>query len=737
MDSFDNYNFTSTTIQLQVMNCGKKLVIKNFTGIPTISESYKEKQLAQLESAVSSIYHDLPTNVAYEELYKSVENLCTFNHKETLYESLYTNVENYLKSRIDSFNLEEKNFLEILNNFWTAYCKQSKLINNIYLYLDRSIINDKHLRNSIWTMNLMLYKSNIILNSFVKNKVLNEIFELIDKERNGQKIDRVILKSIMEMLNELQIYEEIFSGKFLQISDTLYKEESEKLMDDFDVITYLNYVQRRMNEEQDRIKCYLHKSSEKPLADILKKRLLKDHLQTILTKGVDELVDNNKIEELSLLFVLLDQVNNGHLELSKVFNAYLIKTGKTIVQDPEKDKSMVEDLLNFKDKIDNIVTESFKTNIKFVDGVRNSFKFFINQRHNKPAELLAKFVDSQLRSKSTEEDIERILNKVMVIFRFIQGKDIFEAFYKKDLAKRLLVGKSASQDAENSMISKLKLECGSGFTAKLEGMFKDIRLSQDINTSFKQHFNNLQGSSEFTAEMNINVLTTGYWPSFPVFNVNLPEEMVNYQSIFQKFYITTYSGRKLQWQPNLGFCILKAYFPNGMKELQVSLFQTIILLLFNVTDEISYKDIKEATNLDATELKRTLQSLACGKSRVILKNPKGKDIGEEDMFVFNKDFSDKLFRVKINQVQLKETVEEQQATEEAVLHDRQYQIDAAIVRIMKQKKVLSHNLLINELYNVLDIPVKALDFKKRIELLIDREYIERDKENSNFYRYVA
>ena len=36
------------------------------------------------------------------------------------------------------------------------------------------------------------------------------------------------------------------------------------------------------------------------------------------------------------------------------------------------------------------------------------------------------------------------------------GKDVFEAFYKKDLAKRLLLGKSASFDAEKSMLLKLK-----------------------------------------------------------------------------------------------------------------------------------------------------------------------------------------------------------------------------------------------------------------------------------------
>lgn len=56
------------------------------------------------------------------------------------------------------------------------------------------------------------------------------------------------------------------------------------------------------------------------------------------------------------------------------------------------------------------------------------------------------------------------------------------------------------------------------------------------------------------------------------------------------------------------------------------------------------------------ELKRTLQSLACGKARVLMKEPKGKDITDEDKFKYNLEFTNKLFRVKINQIQMKETV---------------------------------------------------------------------------------
>ena len=51
-----------------------------------------------------------------------------------------------------------------------------------------------------------------------------------------------------------------------------------------------------------------------------------------------------------------------------------------------------------------------------------------------------------------------------------------------------------------------------------------------------------------------------------------------------------------------------------------------------------------------------MQSLACGKARVLLKSPKGREVEDGDVFSFNADFQNKLFRIKINQIQMKETV---------------------------------------------------------------------------------
>lgn len=109
-------------------------------------------------------------------------------------------------------------------------------------------------------------------------------------------------------------------------------------------------------------------------------------------------------------------------------------------------------------------------------------------------------------------------------------------------------------------------------------------------------------------------------------------------------------------------------------------------------------------------MSRTLQSLACGKYRVLVKSPKSKDVSETDEFKFNKDFTASLTRIKINSIQLKETQEENASTNERIFQDRQFQVDAAIVRIMKTRKQLSHTLLISELFDQLKFAIKVYIF---------------------------
>jgi cullin 3 len=74
---------------------------------------------------------------------------------------------------------------------------------------------------------------------------------------------------------------------------------------------------------------------------------------------------------------------------------------------------------------------------------------------------------------------------------------VFERYYKNHLAKRLLHNRSVSDDAERGMLAKLKVECGFQFTQKLEGMFHDMKLSDDHIGHYRTYLERLQSSVSF------------------------------------------------------------------------------------------------------------------------------------------------------------------------------------------------------------------------------------------------
>ncbi|XP_072675388.1 cullin-4B-like isoform X5 [Canis lupus baileyi] len=580
----------------------KKLVIRNFKDKPLILENYTEEAWQKLKEAVQAIQNNTSVQYSLEELYQSVKNLCSYNLSANLYKQLKQLCEQHIRAEIHQlreYSLDTGPFLKKMDKCWQDHARQMSMIRNIFLFLDRTYVFQISMLSSIWDMGLELFKSYIICDQNVQSRTIDGILLLIEKERNGEMIDRCLIQRLLSMLSDLQIYQVSFENKFLEETNRFYAAEGRKLVQKKEIPGCLYHIKNLLEEEVDRVRAYLSLNTQKLLIAIVEKQLLGEHLSAVLQKG----------------------------------------------------------------------------------------------------------------------------------------KDVFEAFYKKDLARRLLLGKSASVDAEKSMLSKLKQECGTAFTNKLQGMFKDMELSKDIMIQLKQYMQNqnIPGNIELT----VSILTTSFWPTYIPKEIQLPPEMERLQENFRNFYLSKHSGRKLQWQSTLGHCVLKAEFKKGKKELQVTLFQTLVLLMFNEGDHFSLEEIKMATGLEDRELRRTLQSLACGRARVLIKNPKGKDVEDGDRFFCNEEFNHKLFKIKINQIQEKETIEEHTITTQRVFQDRQYQIDAAIVRIMKIRKTLNHNVLLSELYNQLKFTLKPSDLKKRIESLIERDYMERDKENPNQYKYIA
>jgi hypothetical protein len=304
--------------------------------------------------------------------------------------------------------------------------------------------------------------------------------------------------------------------------------------------------------------------------------------------------------------------------------------GTELVCDAEGEAELVPSLLELKRKCDDLHVRAFERSETFGYALREAFESLVNARQNRPAELLAKYLDAQLRAGAKagagDEDLEAVLDRTMALFRYINGKDMFEAFYKKDLAKRLLVGKSASIDAEKLLISKLKAECGAGFTNKLEGMFKDCDASADLLLAFRAQPVPAQGAAPSEIELSAHVLTTGFWPAYPALELALPEEMVVLQERFAAFYLAKHSGRRLRWAHTLGHCHVRALFAARAHELQLSLLQTVVCLLFNEADTLELAQIAAETRIGAgagaqvaasapSSFRPRRPTLACGRPR--------------------------------------------------------------------------------------------------------------------------
>merc|ERR1712232_534002 len=99
------------------------------------------------------------------------------------------------------------------------------------------------------------------------------------------------------------------------------------------------------------------------------------------------------------------------------------------------------------------------------------------------------------------------------------------------------------------------------FTSKLEGMFNDVNVSKELT----QEFHQLDEYKQYSVDININILTTGTWPSFTPVDVNLPSIFTQGQELFEKFYENRFNGRKLTWQHSMGHTALTARFPSGEK----------------------------------------------------------------------------------------------------------------------------------------------------------------------------
>jgi len=719
--------------------------VKNLRTVPRIDpQHYFDSVWAKEDKALDAIFGNAKEQYSLEELYRGAENVCRQGKGAELYQRVKQKYETHLANTIrDGIRRDEANSsdVEVLSQFikaWSGWQKQLRIVRQIFYYLDQTYLLRSHENPGIIQTGLISFRSMVFEDSIIKPKVLSGVVTLIDSDRKRQpsEAESTLLLQSIDVLHQLGLYTTDFEPLFQTATDRYLRvwRDTESHKDNLG--EYANACTELLARELTRCDILsLDRSTRSQISDLFDIVLLDEELETLTTDdSIQDLFEDDKYEELERVYTLLQRRGHGE-RVGPSFSKYVETEGSLIVFDEKRESEMVIRLLELKRRLDRFQQHSFHSNEKIGNGLHKSFELFINKTKKtqsnwdtdnaKPGEMIAKHVDLLLKggvkavprlqtqkgdpSKPEEEhdfddgpadedaEINQHLSNALDLFRFVHGKAVFEAFYKKDLARRLLMGRSASFDAERNMLTRLKNECGASFTHNLESMFKDMTLAREDMISYSQLLDDRGIKS--IPDLSVNVLSASAWPTYPDVMVNIPTAISKVMSDFENHYKSKHSGRKLTWKHSLAHCQLRAKFPRGNKELVVSAFQAIVLLLFNdipADKHLTYMEIKDSSGLVDAELKRTLQSLACAKYQVLRKHPKGREVNETDTFTFATSFHDPKMRIKINQIQLKETKEENKETHQRVAADRHYETQAAIVRIMKSKKTIGHNDLIVE-----------------------------------------
>ncbi|KAF2089749.1 Cullin-domain-containing protein [Saccharata proteae CBS 121410] len=743
---------------------------------------------AYLQAGVDKIMMELREGIdmkTYMGLYTAIHNFCTAQKAvgsggfsvagnsnrggaHLLGEELYNHLIAYLKNHLDgvrqqSLEHSDEALLTFYIKEWKRYTTAGQYNQHLFRYLNRHWVKremDEGKKNiyDIYTLHLVRWKEDMFKHT--QENVMNSVLRLTEKARNGETIDgdqiKMVVMSFVSLgLDEsdttkenLDVYREYFEKPFLKATEEFHREESRRFLAENSVVEYMKKAEARLEEERSKVPLYYHDEMMVPLMRTCEKVLISEH-SSALREEFQILLDQDRIEDLARMYKLLARIQGGLDPLRTRFENHVRKAGLAAVEKIAADneslepKVYVEALLEVHTQYQDLVNKAFNGESEFVRSLDNACREFVNRNKvcksgsTRSPELLAKYTDTLLKksgAKMTEEDdMDKQLSQIMTIFKYIEDKDVFQKFYSRMLAKRLVYTTSASDDAETLMIAKLKDACGFEYTNKLQRMLQDIQISKDLNTSFKDYIDNtLEGDDrKNVVDATYHILATGIWPlNPPTTPFAPPQEIVKTYERFSNFYQSKHSGRKLTWLWQLCKGEMRTTYSRvvGSKAfltLQVSTYQMALLLLFNENETITYEEMEQSSRLAKETLDPSIAVFV--KAKVVVAIPEGAKPEPGTSYTLNTNLKSKKMKMNLNIGIKSEQKAEAEDTHKTIEEDRKLLIQSAIVRIMKSRKKMKHQMLLSETISQIKnrFTPKVADLKKCIDILLEKEYLER------------
>ena len=505
---------------------------------------------------------------------------------------------------------------------------------------------------------------------------------------------------------------------------------------------YLHASNKAFIDEERRLQVYLDSSSKQRLMEIAIRELVINNAKTVSDMpgtGCVDMLKHDKRDELKLMFNIFRKHEPSLQNITTKLSAHIEAKGSQLISDPKLQEDAIEftkKLLEFKAEVDGMIEYSFENHSLFQRCRDMSFNNFMNKSPYS-AHYIASYCDHEMKKGLkgvSEADTEQRLNALIKLFVCLHDRDVFIKYYTRFLAKRLLDETSVSDEAEQNMISKLKVECGHNIVNKIANMYQDKTLSENLMKEFK---NESHKGSPNGVILTVQVLRSGCWPEQSLEPCTMPDELKSCFSRFEYFYLNKHQGRNLITLLSYGICEIGTLFAKKSFTCIVNPYQTCILMLFNKSNSYSLLEIREQTKLSESTLKSHLIPFFNPKSKLLTKVSSGKTISEDERISLNLDFNSANLRVNFIPKKVKKTEVSNKEDDKAIENDRKYILDSVIVRIAKGRKQIKHQELITEVIRQVDhFRPQPPMIKGQIESLIQREFLARDEKDKTLYIYL-
>jgi len=598
----------------------------------------------------------------------------------------------------------------------------------------------------------------------MRNVFQTAIHNLVEKYRNDtlhqvpDPDDTTTIRSVVNSYIELSVtkdgkktddsaYVMDWEMPFLQKTKEYYENLVSGFISTHSIPDFLGLCSRLLDLETQISNTILDPQSVPAHSQLINETVVIAH-SARLKDAIAGFVENTDVKNLEVLYRLFERIEELDammvifidfcaFEYDRIFS--IVKSECEALPDAEARASIhlkyCTSFLNTYYMLLDIIRDAFANNIRFSTSLskisRDKFNNNVLCPQDDPTESVALFVSRYSDHIATSKlDYQQLLDDrmmiegVLALFNFTASKDVFCKRYKLFMMNRLLRGLNVNRDVETALIGRLRSNYDTQFAQQLTIMMKDIDQS-------KERYAPQEGA--FLIPILPTILTGSSWPINPAernMTLKVPDPMhsviVNYENYFR----TLTDGKEIDWLMERSCADIELRTERPFQITMNFLQASVIITIYNA-----------GKNLPTTDTLGKILELEVGWVEAACNSLKGVKIIEQNGKTLQWRINPKFSAPKIvlnASVRFVRPVKEQEV-DANIEEERELKTQAAIVRIMKARRVLDHLLLIEETTKQTSrfFPQNADRIRRQVEKLINgsEKFIERI--DAKTYRYVT